>query len=99
MASTCTEHGALEVVDEGFLQVLLGVDGVWLEAFEPGERCRFQHHREVDNLGRSGAARHFNGGGVAANPLSWVLFAIVLGDADWLDLSWAVAIGDVASES
>jgi hypothetical protein len=33
--STCTEHGALEVIDEGFLQVLLGVDGVWLKAFEP----------------------------------------------------------------
>jgi hypothetical protein len=56
MASTDTEHGALEVVDEGFLQVLLGVDGVWLEAFEPDERCGFQRHREVDNLGCVGAA-------------------------------------------
>jgi hypothetical protein len=82
MASTCTEQGALEVVDEGFLQVLPGVDGVWLEAFELGERCGFQHHQEVDNLGRVGAARYFNGGGVAVNPLSWVLFAIVLSDAD-----------------
>jgi hypothetical protein len=27
------------------------------------------------------------------------LFAIVLGDADWLELLWAVAGGDVASES
>jgi hypothetical protein len=26
------------------------------------------------------------------------LFAIVLGDADWLELPWAVAGGDVASE-
>jgi hypothetical protein len=47
MASTCTEHGALEVVDVGFLKVLPGVDGVWFEAFEPGERCEFHHHREV----------------------------------------------------
>jgi hypothetical protein len=82
MASTCAEHGALKVVDESFLQVLLGVDGVWLEAFKLGERYRFQRHREVDNLGHIGAARHFNSGGVAANPLPWVLFAIVLGDAD-----------------
>jgi hypothetical protein len=44
------EHGALDVVGEGFLQVLPGFDGVWLEAFEPGERCGFQHHWEVDNL-------------------------------------------------
>jgi hypothetical protein len=44
MASTCVEHGTLEVVDESFLDVLLGVDGVWLEAFELGERCGFQHH-------------------------------------------------------
>jgi hypothetical protein len=79
MASTCVEHGALEVVDEGFLQVLPGVDGVWLEGFMVGERCGFQCHREVDNLGHIGAARHFNGGGVAVNPLPWVLFAIVLG--------------------
>jgi hypothetical protein len=46
----------VEVVDEGFLQVLPGVDGVWLEAFELGEQCRFQRHWEVGNLGRVGAA-------------------------------------------
>jgi hypothetical protein len=32
------------------------------------------------------------------NPLPWVLFAIVLGDADWLELPWAVKGGDVARE-
>jgi hypothetical protein len=37
--STCSKHGALEVVDENPLQVLLGVDGVWLEAFKSGEWC------------------------------------------------------------
>jgi hypothetical protein len=99
MTSTCAEHGCLEVVDEGFLQVLPGIDGIWLEAFEPGERCRFQRHQEVHNLGHLGAARHFNGGGVAANPLTWALLAIVFGDSEWLELPWAVAGGDVAGES
>jgi hypothetical protein len=37
MASTCSKHGALEVVDKNPLQVLPGVDGVWLEALKPGE--------------------------------------------------------------
>jgi hypothetical protein len=37
MVSTYSKHGDLEVVDEDPLQVLPGVDGVWLEAFEPGE--------------------------------------------------------------
>jgi hypothetical protein len=37
MASTHLDHGSLEVVDEGPLEVLPRVDGVWLEAFKPGE--------------------------------------------------------------
>jgi hypothetical protein len=61
-------------------------------------RWGFQRHREVDNFGHVGATRHFNGGGVAANPLTWILFAIEFADADWLELPWAVAGGDVASE-
>ena len=32
MPSTCLGDGPLEVVDEDLLQVILGVDGVWLEA-------------------------------------------------------------------
>jgi hypothetical protein len=31
--------------------------------------------------------------------MSWVLFAFVFGDADWLELTWAVAGGDIAGES
>jgi hypothetical protein len=38
MMITCSEYGALEVVDED-LHILLGVDGVFLEAFELGEWC------------------------------------------------------------
>jgi hypothetical protein len=37
MASARPDHGALEVVDEGPLEVLPRVDGVWLEASKPRE--------------------------------------------------------------
>jgi hypothetical protein len=37
MASARSDHGSLEVVDEGPLEVLPQVDGVWLEAFKPRE--------------------------------------------------------------
>jgi hypothetical protein len=47
MASANSDQGSLEVVDEGLLEVLPRVDGVWLEAFEPSEGCLFQSHREV----------------------------------------------------
>jgi hypothetical protein len=30
MMSSCSDHGSLEVVDEGLLEVLPGVDGIWL---------------------------------------------------------------------
>jgi hypothetical protein len=40
--SICSDHGFLEVVDEGLLEVLLEVDGVWLETFEPSEGRGFQ---------------------------------------------------------
>jgi hypothetical protein len=33
MMSTYVDHGSLKVVDEGPLEVLLGVDGVWFKAF------------------------------------------------------------------
>jgi hypothetical protein len=56
MTSTFLEHGALEVVDEDLLQILPGVDGVFLEAFKPGEWCGLQCHREIDDLGGAGAA-------------------------------------------
>jgi hypothetical protein len=35
VASACSNHGSLEVADEGPLEVLPGVDGVWLEVFKP----------------------------------------------------------------
>jgi hypothetical protein len=37
MASTRSDHGSLEVVDERPFEVLPRVDGVWLEAFKPRE--------------------------------------------------------------
>jgi hypothetical protein len=55
MMSTYSDHGSLEVVDEGPLEILLGVDGVRLEALEPSERHEFQGNWEVDRLGRVGS--------------------------------------------
>jgi hypothetical protein len=37
MVSTYSDHGSLEIVDEGPLEVLPGVDGVWFKGFEPSE--------------------------------------------------------------
>jgi hypothetical protein len=37
VASACSNHGSLEVVDEGPFEVHPGVDGVWFEAFKPSE--------------------------------------------------------------
>jgi hypothetical protein len=39
VASACPDHGALEVVDEGPLEVLPRVDGAWLETFKPRKVC------------------------------------------------------------
>jgi hypothetical protein len=44
MVSARPDHGPLEVVDEGPLEVLPRVDGVWLEAFKPHEGCGLQSH-------------------------------------------------------
>jgi hypothetical protein len=55
MASARSDHGSLEVVDEGPLEVLPGVDGVWLEAFKPSEGRRFQSYREVECFGGVGS--------------------------------------------
>jgi hypothetical protein len=51
VASACFDHGSLEVVEEGPLEVLLGVNGVWLEAFKPSEGRRFQSYQEVECFG------------------------------------------------
>jgi hypothetical protein len=55
MASTCSDHGSLEVVDEGLFEVLPRVDGVCLEAFKPREGCGLQSHREVESFGGVGS--------------------------------------------
>jgi hypothetical protein len=39
MVSARPDHGASKVVDEGPLEVLPQVDGVWLETFKPREGC------------------------------------------------------------
>jgi hypothetical protein len=82
MTSTCSDLGSLKVVDEGPLEILPGVDGVRLETLEASERHRFQGYREVERLVVIGSTCHLDGNRVAANPLAWVLLAIVLGDAD-----------------
>jgi hypothetical protein len=55
MICTCLDHGSLEVVDEGPLEILLGVDGVWFKSFEPSEGCGFQGYWEVECLGGVGS--------------------------------------------
>jgi hypothetical protein len=66
MMSTCMGDRPLEVVDEDFLEPLLRVDRVVVEALQPCERRRVQSHQEVDDLGDVGASRHSYGGGVAS---------------------------------
>jgi hypothetical protein len=51
VSSTCTGIRSLEVVDENFLKSFPGVYGVAAKALQPGERCRVQSHREVDDFG------------------------------------------------
>jgi hypothetical protein len=70
MVSAYSDHGSLEVVDEGPLEVLPGVDGVWFEAFKPSEGCKFQGYREVECLGGVGSPLDLDGNGVASNPLA-----------------------------
>jgi hypothetical protein len=55
MMSTCLDHGSLDVVNEGPLEILLGVDGVQLETLEPSERHGFQGYREVERLSGVGS--------------------------------------------
>jgi hypothetical protein len=54
VASAHSDHGSLEVVNEGPLEVLPRVDGVWLEAFKPSEGCGLQSYREVESFGGVG---------------------------------------------
>jgi hypothetical protein len=98
MASTYSDHGSVEVVDEGPLEILPEVDEVRLEDFEPSERNGFNGNREVERLGRVGSTRHLDGTGVAANPLAWVLLTVVLGDADWFEVLGVGTINDIGGD-
>jgi hypothetical protein len=42
MASACSDHGSLEVFDEGPFEVLPGVNEVFFKAFKPSEGRGFQ---------------------------------------------------------
>jgi hypothetical protein len=55
VASACSDHGSLEVVNEGPLEVLTVVDGVWFEAFKPSEGHGFQSYQEVECFGGVGS--------------------------------------------
>jgi hypothetical protein len=55
MASACCDHGSVQVVDEGLLEVLPGVDGVWLEAFKPSDGRGFQSYQKVECCGGVGS--------------------------------------------
>jgi hypothetical protein len=59
--------------------------GVVGEAFQPGQRCRLQSHRKVDDFGSVGATSHPNGSGVTAEPLLGGLLTVILGDTDRLE--------------
>jgi hypothetical protein len=66
MTGTCTGDHPLEVVDEDFLEPLLGVDRVVAKALQPCERRRVQGHWEVDDLCNVGASYDFYSRGVAS---------------------------------
>jgi hypothetical protein len=82
---SCMGYRPLEVVDENLLEALLGVDGVVGQAFQPGQRCRLQSHRKVDDFGSVGATSHLDGSGVTAEPLLGGLLTVILGDTDRLE--------------
>jgi hypothetical protein len=98
VASACSDHGSLEVVDEGSLEVLPGVDGVWFEAFEPSEECGSKGHREIECLGGVGSPGDLDGNGVASNPLERILLAVILGDPDWFKILGVGFLNDVGGE-
>jgi hypothetical protein len=55
VASACPDHGSLKVVDEGLLEIIPRVNGVWLEAFKPREGRGLQSHQEVESFCRVGS--------------------------------------------
>jgi hypothetical protein len=55
VASPCPDHGFLKVVDEGPLEIIPQLEGVWCEAFKPREGRGLQSHREVEGFCRVGS--------------------------------------------
>jgi hypothetical protein len=55
MVSAHSDHGSLEVIDEGPLEVLPRVNGVWLETFKPCEGCGLQSYWKVESFGGVGS--------------------------------------------
>jgi hypothetical protein len=99
MASTYPCDGPFEVVEEDLLQVVPGVDGVWLEALQPCEWGGLQGHWEVDDLGHVRSTRDFYSHGLASEPLLRNrCLAIVLGDVDWLEVPRVLVQGEPASK-
>ena len=92
MTSTCPRDGPLIVVEEDFLEVIPVVDGVWLEALQPCDWGRLQGYREVNDFGGVGAAQNFYGLGVALEPLLGSYLAVVLGDANRLEILGVVLV-------
>jgi hypothetical protein len=82
MMSTCSSDRPLEVVGEDSFKIILRVDEVFPEAFQPREGSGLQGHRDVDDLDGVEAARDFHGCGVAPEPPMGSLLVIILGDAD-----------------
>jgi hypothetical protein len=85
MPGSCSGYCPLKVVDENLLEAFLGIDGVVGEAFQPGQRCRLQSHRKVDDFGSVGATSHLNSSGVTAEPLLGGLLTVILGNTDRLE--------------
>ena len=63
MSSDYSMERPLEVFDED-LEILPRVYGLVHEALQPGEGCRFQGHREVDDLGVGVPSCNINSGRV-----------------------------------
>jgi hypothetical protein len=94
----CSDHGSLEVVDEGPLEVLPGVDRFWFKVLKPSKGCGFQGYQELECLGGVRSPRELDGDRVAKNPLARIFLTIVLGDVDWFKILRLGFLGDVGGE-
>jgi hypothetical protein len=81
-------HGACEVAGELILELVLLVDRVLLERFEPCKWSLVQTEREVEALRVVVSTSVFDGEGVASKTLNWVLLRVILGDSQSLEFLW-----------